>query len=42
MLLFIGSLLTESLPLVFGTGRSARIDWSFAYVLVHGATPPAP
>jgi hypothetical protein len=32
MLLFIGSLLTESLSLVLGIGRSARIDWSCEYV----------
>jgi hypothetical protein len=28
----VGTIATESLPLVFGTGAAARVDWSFLYV----------
>jgi hypothetical protein len=31
-LLFLSSVATESLPLILGTGRHARLDWGFAYV----------
>jgi hypothetical protein len=41
VLLFLSSVATESLPLILGTGRHARIDWSFAYVTMRFILLPA-
>jgi len=39
-LLLLSSVVTESLPLILGTGRHARIDWSFAFVTMRFILQP--
>jgi hypothetical protein len=40
-LILVGSLGTESCPLVLGTGRHARLDWGFPYVTMRFVVLPA-